>query len=188
MFFVVLLLLLTRYPVFGANNSCQLFLRAEENSLLGKNWEPLGPAKLFSTPVMIPAFQLRFIDSKTKKGIAPSKISIAYGWKWLEYPYPEHSWGAWSGASDIFECIEPSIELSVSEFEVNPRGWYDGKYVKFPFIGKQPSFTGISIVMYDVGCSITRAKISQKEISKLKGNKTVIIEVNCTGNSIITIE
>jgi len=175
----VLLPLLTGHLGFGVTNSCQLTVQAEDNDM--------GEAKLFGDPVTIPAFNLRFVDGKTKREVSPSKISIIYEWKWLEYPYPEHPLGTWSGARDLVECIEPGTEALVPEFMVQPRGWYDGKYAKFPFRGR-PSFTEIGIVLYDVGCRTTRSKLSPKEASKLKNNKTVTIEINCAGNSTVTIK
>ena len=179
---MVLLFLLMRHPGFGAVNSCQVSLRAED-------YDDSGPAKIFGETVEIPAFHLRFINGNTKKEIAPSKISVVYHWKWLEYPYPEHSWGVWSDAGDRFECVEPGTEILIPEYEVHPRGWYDGKYAKFPFVWKGPAFTGIGVSMSGVGCStIPWIRLSPKEVSRLKKSNSVIIEVNCTGKSTVTIK
>ena len=180
MFIVVLLFLSMWHPRFCTANTCQLTTRAEDDDT--------GPAKLFGDPVTVPALHLRFMDGKTNKEVAPSKISIIYEWEWLKYPYPERSWGVWYGARDLVECIEPGSEVLVPEFEVQPRGWYDGKYAKFPFVWKRPSFTEIGIVMYDVGCSTTRTKISPNEVAKLKKNNSVIIKINCAGHSSIIIK
>ena len=180
-FVFVLLFLLARHSGLCATNSCQVSLRAEDNDM--------GSAKLFADPIAITAFHLRFIDGKTKKEITPSKINITYHWKWLEYPYPEHSWGVWSTASDRVECVELGTEIAVPEYVVQPRGWYDGKYTKFPFTWKGPSFTGIDISMYDVGCSRnTWITLSPKEVFKLNKNNSVTIEINCTGRSTFIIK
>lgn len=183
-FTLLLAFLILQAPGLGAMSSCRLAVKAEENGLLGKEGKPLGPAVLFSDPVTIPAFRMRFVDSKSGQVVVPSKITIAYGWKWIEYPYPEHSWGAWSEASDIVECFEPSAEIQVPEFEVRPRGWYEGKYVKFPF-RRRPSFTGIDVVLTVSGCT-ARSTISPKESMKLK-NKAAVFRVNCTGDSTIVV-
>ena len=184
MFIVESLFLLTWYPGFCSANSCQLAYRAGNNDM--------GPAKLFGIPVTIPAFRLHFVDEKSSQSVTPTKISINYNWKWLEYPYPEHSLGAWSDVSDTIECLEPGAETLVPEFTVRPRGWYDGKYIKFPFTitgSKHPSFTGIGIVMHDVGCNKTRWVIlSPKDVSRLKKNNSVIIKINCAGHSSIIIK
>lgn len=186
--FVIFLLMPEKIGV--ATDSCRN-IPAEKNSLMGTgNMNELpGPAVIFGDPVTIPAFHLRFIDGKTKKEVSPSKIDITYDWKWLRYPYPEHSWGVWDDTYDQVECIEPGAEILVHEFKVQPRGWYDGKYVKFPFIGKRPSFTGIGVVMYDVGCNKTPwVTLSPKDVSKLKKNNLVTIEINCAGHLYIIIK
>lgn len=188
--FAFLLFLLMPCFVFGTINTCQITSRPEEHGVFGRG-KPLGPAKLFSDPVIIPAFQLRFIDGKTKKDVTPSKIRFEYGMRWLEYPYPEHSWGVWTYVRDVVECIEPGTETLIPKFIVQPRGWYDGKYVKFPFTGKRPSFTGI-VIAIEVGCGNTNNKtwatLSPKESSKIKNNQLVTIEVNCTGDSTVIIK
>jgi hypothetical protein len=189
--FIFMLLFFLMYGTsFGEVDSCRLVVPAEENGLMGpigNMMEVPGPAVIFSDPVIVPAFRLHFIDEKSGQPVIPYEINIAYGWKWLEYPYPEHSWGAWSGASDIVECIKPSAETLVPEFEVQPRGWYDGKYTKFPFSGK-PKFTGISIG-FKIGSNnyFPYAEISTKDVKKLK-NKTVIIKVKPYGKCDIIIK
>jgi len=165
--------------------SCRMTVKAEEHGLFGKGGNPPGPAVLFSAPVVVPAFRLRFVDLASGKTLVPSKVSLAYGWRWLEYPYPEHSWGAWSEASDLVECMQPAGEIDIPEFEVRPRGWYDGKYIWFPY-PKKPSFTGVGIVIELVNCT-PRATISPKQVSKLKGG-VAIFGVNCRGESKITIQ
>jgi len=183
-FIIIFFSLLTCQSEFGTASSCQLSYQGEGNA----TGEPLGPAKIFGDPVTIPEFYLRFINRETKEVVIPSKIGITYDWKWLEYPYPERPWGVWSTAYDRIDCVETSPEILVPKYNVQPRGWYNGKYVKFPFIGKQPSFTGIGIILYDVGCSRTlRIEILKKEVSKLKSNKIITVEINCTGNSTVTI-
>jgi hypothetical protein len=179
------LLLSGRYLGAEAMTSCRVTVKAEDNGLFGKGGNPPGPAVLFSAPVVVPAFRLRFVDSESGRLLTPSKLSLAYGWRWLEYPYPEHSWGAWSEASDIVECAEPAVEVNVPEFEVRPRGWYDGKYVRFPF-SKKPSFTGVAVVIETDKCT-TRATISPKVASKLKG-RVAVFKVTCRGESTITTE
>jgi hypothetical protein len=179
------LLLFGQHAVLGSMTSCHLIVKAEENGLFGKGGNPPGPAVLFSSPVVAPALRLRFVDSQSGDMLVPSKVRLAYGWRWLEYPYPEHSWGAWSEASDLVECMEPAADIDVPAFEVQPRGWYDGKYVKFPF-SKKPSFTGVAVVIEFDKCT-TRATISPKESSNLKG-RVAVFSVNCRGESRILIQ
>ena len=169
----------------NAMASCRLTVRAEENGIFGKGGNPPGAAVIFAAPVGIPAFRLRFVDSKSGKQVTPTKVSVAYGWRWLEYPYPEHSWGAWSEADDLVECEPPSTELEIPAFEVRPRGWYDGKYTRFPF-SKKPAFTGIGIVIQLGGCT-TRATITPKEALRLH-SRSAVFKANCAGESSISIQ
>jgi len=188
-FAVFFMFLFMRGASLGVTDSCRTIV-AENNGLMGPSGnmaELPGPAILFSDPVVVPAFQLRFVDEESGKPIVPLKITISYSWKWLQYPYPEHSWGAWSVASDIVECFEPNTEISVPEFTVNPRGWYDGKYTKFPF-SKKPSFTGIHIAFNIANNNyFPYAEISPKEVKKLK-DKTVIVKVKRYGKCDIVIK
>lgn len=179
--------LLLAGSVCGANAMaiCRVTVRAEENGIFGKGGNPPGAAVIFAASVAIPAFHLRFVDSKSGQQLTPTKVSVAYGWRWLEYPYPEHSWGTWSEASDLVECEPPSAELEIPEFEVRPRGWYDGKYNRFPFT-KKPTFTGIGVVIQLGGCT-TRATITPKEAAKLK-SRFAVFKANCAGESIISIQ
>lgn len=169
----------------NAMANCHVTVRAEEDGVVGKGGNPPGAAIIFGDPVTIPSFRLRIVDSKSGQQLTPRRVSVAYGWRWLEYPYPEHSWGAWSGASDLVECEPPSAEVEIPEFEVRPRGWYDGKYTRFPFT-KKPTFTGISVVI-ELGQCTTRAKITPKEAVKLKG-RFAVFKANCAGESSISIQ
>jgi len=166
----------------NAMTNCHVSVRAEEDGIIGKGGNPPGEAVIFSLPVLINSFHLRFVDSRSGQQLVPTKVTLAYGWRWLEYPYPEHSWGAWSGASDLVECEPPSAELEIPEFEVRPRGWYDGKYIRFQF-PKKPKFTGIAIVI-KIGECTTRASITSREAVRLKGSLAVF-KANCMGTSSI---
>lgn len=170
--------------IFGAvaMATCRVTVKAEDNGIFGKGGNPPGPAVVFSRPVPVPAFRLRFVDSSGVR-LSPTKISLAYGWRWLEYPYPEHAWGAWSEASDLVECDASTGEVEVPGFEVQPRGWYDGKFTWFPF-PKKPSFTGINVVVQAPGCT-TGATITPKDALMLKG-RVVVIKANCKGESSVS--
>jgi len=175
---------------YGTTDSCRT-IPAEKNGLMGpigNMAEYPGPAVIFSDPVFVPAFRLRFVDEKSSQSVVPTEIQFNYSWKWLEYPYPEHSWGVWSNASDLVECTELGTEILIPEFVVQPRGWYDGKYAKFPFVWKGPSFTGLHISFKIRGNNyFPYAVISHKEVKKLK-NKTVVVMVKPYGKCDIIIK
>jgi hypothetical protein len=185
--FVAAVLLLTQQTVFGEVLGCKLTVAAERNGLyglLGRNGEPPGEATIFGKPVVVPAFQLRFVDDSGQP-VVPTEITILYGWRWLIYPYPEHPLGVWNGASDWVGCLELKDKIQVPEFEVRPRGWYDGKYTRFPY-PRRPSFTGISVRIELDGAQFG-ADLSAKDAMKLKG-KTAVFHANRQSENKIVIE
>jgi hypothetical protein len=55
------------------------------------------PAVIFGKPYDAPAMRMRFVDSTTGlplKNLYRGRITVSYSWRWLQYPYPEHAWGA----------------------------------------------------------------------------------------------
>jgi hypothetical protein len=150
------------------NMHCSLS-QEDGSSMLGMDAKPLGPPVIWGDAVIVPAFRLRFVNDKTGEATKAEEVSILYGWKWLEYPSPEHLLGAWEGAEDTIECDKiEAAELSFPQFEVKPRGWYKGKYAK------KPSFDGITIVFRIDGCEAT-ADIKPNEAKNLAG-KTIVIQ------------
>lgn len=183
---VAMLLCLVANACASENGGCKLELKAENSGLQSSNGKPRGAAAIFGDPVLVSSFRMRFVDTKTGNVLKPTKVTLAYGWKWLEYPYPEHAWGAWSEASDVLTCLETAPEIvSVPQFEVKPRGWYDGKYAKFPF-AKKPSFTGIDVAITLGECS-PRVTIKPEYARHLQG-RTVVVKVDCHGESTVTSE
>lgn len=180
-----LLLCLVVHMCASENGGCKLGVIADDNGLSSITGKPPGPAVIFGGAVKVPTFRLRFVDKKTGEMLKPDEVSLAYGWKWLQYPYPEHSWGAWSGASDLVTCTGTAGEISVPAFEVKPRGWYNGKYAKFP-LARKPSFTGITVTVTVAGCS-PRVTISAEEARGLQG-RTVVVKVDCHGESKVTYQ
>jgi hypothetical protein len=109
-----------------------------------------GEAKpvIFGDPVKVPAFTIRVVEMGTGRDVPVDYVLLHYTWRWLQYPYSEHAWGAWSDASDIVRCIpSPSQPIfSAPEFEVHPRGWYNGKYARWPW-PHRPSFQQIEVAV-----------------------------------------
>jgi len=165
---------------------CKLEVKAEDNGALSSNGKPRGPAVLFGDAVTVPVFRLRFVDAKTGRLLKPTKVTIGYGWKWLEYPYPEHLWGALSEASDVVSCGEiTGDEIEVPAFDVKPRGWYNGKYARFPF-SKGPSFTGLGITATLPDCT-PRVSIPPKAARDLQG-KVAVVRVACHSESTVSYQ
>ena len=170
-------------------SGCQVqAMNADDQAVLGGGDKLRGPAVIFGDFISVPAFRLRFVDSITGQLLRPAAVAIAYGWRWLEYPYSEHPWGAVSVASDVTECTEiKSDEIEVPAFEVKPRGWYDGKYAKLPF-SRRPSFDGIDIVAGLPLCR-PRVTITPSAARNLEG-KTVVVNVvaDCHSKSTVSLK
>jgi len=181
-----LLLCLAANMGASENGGCKLELKAEDSGLQSSSGKPRGAAVISGDPVTVGAFRLRFVDAKTGHALKPTKVTLAYGWKWLEYPYPEHAWGAWSDASDVIACAGTDADvISVPQFEVKPRGWYNGKYAKFPF-AKKPSFSGIDVTVTLAECS-SRVTIKPGDAGNLQG-RTAVVKVDCHGQATVTYE
>jgi hypothetical protein len=92
--------------------TCKLFV---ENGL----WAPEGRPLVTAPDINIPKIRLVMSgDSHI------DTIRIWYTWKWLEYPYPEHPFGAWSDAEDIVDCnTGGATSATIPSYTVHPKGW-----------------------------------------------------------------
>lgn len=117
----------------------------------GKFVEPLNsgdkPAPLiFGEPYSVPRMRIRFINGATGKLFQTESISVNYGWQWLEYPYPEHAWGAWSDGADSLSCKQDHEGwIDAPAHEVRPRGWYAGWYTRWPW-SHRPYFDHVEVL------------------------------------------
>jgi hypothetical protein len=105
------------------NAGCQPMVRAEDNGLLGRDGKPPGPAVISARLVQVPELKFRFVEAKNQ-AVQPKEIQVTYSWRWLEYPYPEHAWGALSDGYDFVKCtVEPNESaVVVPEYTVTARG------------------------------------------------------------------
>jgi hypothetical protein len=104
------------------------------------------PATIFGTIKNVPTMRIRFVEGVSGKPLVNMDITITYGWRWLEYPYPEHAWGAWSSTGDRLSCkLDNEGWIATPDHQVKPRGWYDGKYSHWPW-KHLPEFTGVDVV------------------------------------------
>jgi len=120
----------------------------------------------------VPRMRVRFIDSKTGQPLKTKSVKVHYRWRWLEYPYSEHAWGAWAEASDSCTC-HPDKDgwIEVPAHEVVPRGWYDGKYTRWPY-PKKPRFDQIEIVA--LTGYFARTSIAPKDLQQFEEHELVI--------------
>ena len=103
---------------------------------------------IFGDRYPVPRMRIRFINGATQRPLEVKGITVNYDWLWLEYPYSEHAWGAWSDAADSLSC-QPDQEgwIALPAHEVLPRGWYDGKYTRWPW-PHRPHFESVEVVAF----------------------------------------
>jgi len=127
---------------------------------------------IFGEKYPVPAMRIRFIDGATQLPLQVKSIAVNYGWKWLRYPYPEHAWGVWEDAADLLSCL-PDKEgwIDVPMHEVRPRGWYDGKYTRWPW-SKRPHFESVEVVAFTG--YFARTRLRPVDLQKFSDHDLVI--------------
>lgn len=132
---------------------------------------------IFGEEFQVPELHMRFLDADSGKPLVPDVVSVRYLWLWMEYPYPEHPWGAWSDAQDRVKCTTGGgDELVVPEHTVRPHGWYDGKYTKFPYTltgSKHPKFDRLEIVI-ESAKGAQRLIVKRRELPRYRGTTVVL--------------
>lgn len=179
---VAMLMLLGVGPgvVAQSNTACK------RCSLYGSEDKSRGQAVIFGRKYDVPELHLRYVDKATGKPISPKHVNVHYYWEWLEYPYPEHPWGAWSDAEDWIRCTtEGESEITIPAFTVKPRGWYAGKYTRFPS-EKKPRFDRIEIVIELENCA-PRLMVKSNELSRYR-NATALVKLSCGEPEEVTFE
>jgi hypothetical protein len=133
----------------------------------------LGPAIFFGKEFKVPELKLKFEDRNTGSAVKPIYVRLFYTWQAITYPYPEHSWGAWYSYYEIWDCKpEPDGTVVVPALEIKPRGWYDGKYSRFPW-PRKPHFEQIEVRPFFDGYNRTTF-FSENNLSRLAKGVTLI--------------
>jgi len=130
--------------------------------------QPQRPPVVFGKPYTVPKFRLRVTDEATGAPVAGREVFVRYVWRWFEYPYPEHIFGAWSEAFDLVKCVtdeEGFVEMS--EFRVTPGGWYRGKML----LGQKPEFKHLDVSVH-MDAYIRHVLITKRELERQKKSKT----------------
>ena len=119
-----------------------------EPEILKGSLPPAKPPRISGAPVHIPRFHLRVLDGKGQRS-AGAKVIIRFVWEWIEYPYPEHPFGAWSDAYQLTQCVtDASGSVELVDVRVQPAGWYDGKYL-WSLTGKRlPRFKSVDVSVH----------------------------------------
>jgi hypothetical protein len=155
-------------------------LQAQPSADTCKNWfqpNTVGPHNqppvIFGDRHLVPAMRIRIVLSDGRSAVPARTVTVNYGWRWLEYPYPEHSWGAWSDASDRAECeLDQDGWIQVPSHEVQTRGWYDGRYTRFPW-PRRPHFTGIEIVAVTKG-GFARIYVQPRDLKRFADSDLIV--------------
>lgn len=170
------------YPVYGASQALQTSTctkwfepRTYQDAIVATH-DPANdrPAVIWGKSQTIPVMRIRILDGSSENAFQPKAVTVIYGWRWLEYPYPEHGWGAWNDTGDRLSCVlNHDGWFETPTHEVQPRGWYDGKYTRWPWPHK-PGFTGVGLVILDSGGYSARVGLGAKEIQRFSDSVLVI--------------
>ncbi len=100
----------------------------------------MGVPIIHGKPFPVPSLTWRFVGD-----VPPKLVEVRYQWQWIDYPYPDHAFGAWLTSGETVECREPSLRLEVPARAVQPRGWYQGTYTLLPW--SKPRFHQVEFVV-----------------------------------------
>jgi len=133
------------------------------------NQFPVTEPVIFGKPYLVPKLKVQLLDKYTNKPFAGAEVTVNYVWEWLEYPYTEAPFGAWSEGNYSATCYanEGGI-VEIEEYKVEPHGWYKGIYS----IGRKPRFLNVR-----VGYELPYVKTKEKhchtytEITKMELDK-----------------
>jgi hypothetical protein len=127
---------------------------------------------IFGKRYQAPPMRVRFVDGATKLPLKVQRVTVSYAWQWLEYPYPEHAWGAWSFAEDSLDC-HPNQDgwIETLPHDVLPRGWYDGVHTLLPW-PRHPVFDSVEMVALTAYSA--RVTLRTGDLQKFGGGDLVV--------------
>lgn len=129
----------------------------------------LGEPVIFGKSAFIPSMAWHF---ESKDQSYPQSVEFRYQWQWIQYPYPEHAWGAWVTSSETVKCISSGENLTVPPHTVKPRGWYEGKHTFLPW--RKPKFIQVEMVVnWELNCT-QRVMLDNKLLNKFKDNEGIL--------------
>ncbi|MFN7542624.1 MAG: hypothetical protein ACK5TN_07515 [Acidobacteriota bacterium] len=148
-----------------------LCVHGQKCELVGKDDDTLN--RRLGKPVIFgPAFEVPALAWRFQSPTAPASIEARYQWLWIQYPYPQHAFGAWESGEETIACAEPSLEMVVPSHTVRPRGWYSGTHTSLPW--KKPKFDQVEfVIMWDRNCQ-QRLMLSPKVLAKFRDHEAVL--------------
>ena len=138
---------------------------------------------IFGDEFDVPGLNIRFVRKNTGEPLIPDEITLFYMWNWLGEPYEDAVWGRWNSAIERVKCTtNGQSSITIPPYTVRPRGWYDGRYTRFPFtlLGSQrPRFDHIEISIQFGDCR-RRWLIGADDLEPYEGN-IAIFNLACGG-------
>ncbi len=136
---------------------------------------------LFGKPYIVPALPIFLTKLHTHELLVGAKVRVLYVWQWLEYPYPEHSNGAWSESHEIVDgASNKNGVVRFPEYKLIPRGWnkIPPKNLTNLFIEGEPRFDHLEVRVSGLGVYDYSFSLSKKEVDKISSRKGAEIFVN----------
>ena len=131
------------------------------------------PAVIFGDTFSVPSMRVRFIEGTSREPVTSQEVTINYGWRFLDYPYPEHTFGAWIETSDRLSCnADEKGWIDTPQHVVKPRGWYKGIYTSLPW-PKRPNFMGIEVVAVTKS-GFARVKVSPSDVQRFRTSALIV--------------
>lgn len=127
----------------------------------------MGQPVIEGQPFLVPLMNWQFESLGP-----PTIIEVRYQWQWIDYPYPEHPFGAWLTSEETVECQMTDLSLQVPAWTVRPRGWYKGKYTALPW--SKPRFHQVEFkIVWERNCSQTLL-LSPRTLEKFRDHDAVL--------------
>lgn len=150
--------------------------RAENND----RFQTKPQAAIYGATVKVPRMRVRAYDVETQRPLEIQRLRVLYAWDWLDYPYPGREFGGWSSAWDTADCAgaHAGATVQVPAFDIQPRGWYGGRYALYPF-ARKPHATRIVLETLVTDSCERKVEMSPGDVARL-ARDAIVIQTSCT--------
>lgn len=158
----------------GSSDAC-VILRAEDNDRFQVHGKPL----IYGRTLRVPRMRVRVRDSEENRSLEIQRLRILYAWEWLDYPFPGRELGGWTAAWDQAECngARAGTTVQVPVFDIQPRGYYDGRLARYPF-ARLPHVTRIVLDVLVTDSCERKVQLSPGDVTRLSRD-VVVITTSC---------
>ena len=150
----------------------------------------LGEPVIFGDEFNVPSLNIRFVRESTGEPAIPDDIFLLYLWDWLRWPYPEAPTGYWYETHDSVECTtNGQSNITIPPYTVRPRGWYAGRYTRFPFTlfgSRHPRFSRIEISILFGGCR-RRLLVEADDLEPYERN-IAVFSLSCAARPVVEFQ